>query len=543
MKRITLAVSLVALTFPLTTTMVRAQTVDQIAGQGAGSLDLERLRPALGDGILDVDSGVVGKAGELDVALWLNASLAPLTLRNGERGATALVRERIGAHLGGNFVIVDGFALGVEVPVVVWQSGPAFVPGVAGKNPVAAFGLDDVRVAPKLALLDGAAGALALTLHTTLPTSLPRHQYIGDGLPTIEPELDASTKLGPVTLAADVGAKLRAASRFGDAVQGSEVTGRAGASLAFNEIIGVPMTLDATVNGAWSPLDAPLSATNNPVEGLLGIGFRIGSVNIFAAAGTALLGAAGTPSLRGVGGVRWSPRCDDEDKDGVCSDADRCPSQGEDVDGVEDSDGCPDIQSPLAPKVALPVDSDGDKVRDLDDVCPTVAEDVDGVLDDDGCAGADEDNDGLLDGIDRCPSDAESKNNVDDGDGCPEVPASELRGIKRDTVPLGGAVSFVPSTSKLDANGMLALDTAIAYLKNTTENVRIDVEPALQVETQTDTSALSKKEAALAKKEAAKLQKLSALRETAIRKYLVKNGVSAKRVVTKGDADMRLEVK
>ncbi len=516
-------------------TSATAQTVDQVAGQGAGSLDLERLRPALGaGGILDVEGGDVGSAGDADAALWLNASLAPLTLRNSAGAVTPLVRERIGAHLTGNFVITDGFALGVEVPIVMWQSGPSLVPGIAGKNPVAAFGLDDIRLAPKLALFSSPEGALALTLHTTLPTSVPRHQYIGDGLPTVEPELDSSMQLGPVKVALDVGAKLRAASRFGGAMQGSEVTARAGASLSLRDLVGVPMTIDATVNGAWLPLDAPTSTTNNPIEGLAGVGFNVGAVHFFAAAGTALLGAPGTPSLRGVGGLRWSPRCDDDDKDGVCGDADRCPSQAEDTDGVEDSDGCLDADAPLAPVVTVPVDTDADGVRDLDDVCPNVAEDMDGVLDQDGCGGPDEDSDGLLDGIDRCPADAESKDNVDDGDGCPEVPASQLRGIKRDTVPLGGAVSFVPLTSKLDANGMLALDTAISYLKNTKENVRIDVTPASPPVASNDK---------VSKKQALKLEKLSALRETAIKKYLVKNGVAPKRVVTKGDGDLKLEVR
>lgn len=513
-----------------------AQTVDQVAGQGSGSLDLERLRPAAdANGILDVESGEVGKAGDLDVGLWLNGAFAPLTLRNaaGSGGnVTPIVSERASAHLLGNFVLADGFALGVEVPVVVWQSGPAIVPGIAGKNAVAAFGLDDVRVSPKVALVSSDSFDLALQVHTTLPTSLPRHQFIGDGLPTVEPELDASTTLGPVKLAGDLGAKVRAASRFGGAVQGSELTGRVGASLGLRDLLGVPMTLDATVNGAWTVLDAPLSPTNNPIEGLAGVGFDVGPVHLFAAAGTALLGAPGTPALRGLAGLRWSPRCDDADGDGVCADVDRCPQQAEDRNGVEDSDGCIDpVPQPLAPVVTTPVDTDNDGIRDLDDVCPTAAEDPDMAVDTDGCPGADEDNDGLLDGIDRCPSDAESKDNIDDGDGCPEVPASQLKGLKRDTVPLGGdgGVSFVPKTSKLDANGMLALDTAIAYLKNTKDKVLIDVTP-----NDTDDK---------------KAMKLSTLRESAIKKYLVKNGVASKRVLTKGakgkgdDGDIELKVR
>jgi hypothetical protein len=63
----------------------------------------------------------------------------------------------------------------------------------------------------------------------------------------------------------------------------------------------------------------------------------------------------------------------DHDGDGIPSSDDRCPTDPEDRDGFEDSDGCPDP------------DNDHDGVRDVDDLCPNDAEDRDGVQDDDGC--------------------------------------------------------------------------------------------------------------------------------------------------------------
>jgi YVTN family beta-propeller protein len=63
----------------------------------------------------------------------------------------------------------------------------------------------------------------------------------------------------------------------------------------------------------------------------------------------------------------------DNDADGVPDFTDRCPRNGEDVDGFQDEDGCPDT------------DNDGDRIQDRADLCPAVPEDRDGNADLDGC--------------------------------------------------------------------------------------------------------------------------------------------------------------
>jgi outer membrane protein OmpA-like peptidoglycan-associated protein len=116
---------------------------------------------------------------------------------------------------------------------------------------------------------------------------------------------------------------------------------------------------------------------------------------------------------------------EDRDGDGIVDSADKCPDEPEDKDGVEDEDGCPDID----------LDSDGDGLLDSVDKCPADPEDKDGFMDEDGCPDADNDKDGLLDSIDKCPNQAGPPENsgcpiVDrDGDGindpddkCPDEP-------------------------------------------------------------------------------------------------------------------------
>lgn len=99
----------------------------------------------------------------------------------------------------------------------------------------------------------------------------------------------------------------------------------------------------------------------------------------------------------------------DDDKDGIKNNVDRCPKEPEDIDGYEDNDGCPDP------------DNDKDGIIDSKDKCRNVAEDIDGFNDEDGCPDLDNDSDGITDIEDHCPLDAEDKDGFEDLDGCPDL--------------------------------------------------------------------------------------------------------------------------
>ena len=98
----------------------------------------------------------------------------------------------------------------------------------------------------------------------------------------------------------------------------------------------------------------------------------------------------------------------DDDQDGVPDADDQCGTLQEDPDGFQDHDGCPDL------------DNDGDGVPDVADQCPLAPEDADGFHDSDGCPDDDNDGDGVRDSADRCPLVPEDINGVGDDDGCPE---------------------------------------------------------------------------------------------------------------------------
>ncbi len=148
-----------------------------------------------------------------------------------------------------------------------------------------------------------------------------------------------------------------------------------------------------------------------------------------------------------IGGEVLTQKFADPDEDGVRLDEDRCPSIPEDIDGFEDSDGCPEF------------DNDNDGIYDAEDACPSSPEDYDGFRDEDGCDDWDNDKDGIPDSVDVCKNNPETVNGFKDEDGCPdEIPHGEdsVRpgdpnpAVIPDPVPSGQAPSG-PSDRKPDS--------------------------------------------------------------------------------------------
>jgi outer membrane protein OmpA-like peptidoglycan-associated protein len=110
-----------------------------------------------------------------------------------------------------------------------------------------------------------------------------------------------------------------------------------------------------------------------------------------------------------------TPRPDDRadrDHDTVTDANDLCPLVPEDLDGLDDADGCPESEA---------ADADHDGQPDHGDMCPCVAEDRDEFQDEDGCPDPDNDSDRIVDACDRCPNEPETYQGSCDDDGCPDA--------------------------------------------------------------------------------------------------------------------------
>ncbi|MFQ5600440.1 MAG: OmpA family protein [Candidatus Krumholzibacteriia bacterium] len=185
----------------------------------------------------------------------------------------------------------------------------------------------------------------------------------------------------------------------------------------------------------------------------------------------------------------------DSDQDGIRNQDDRCPYEAEDVDGYQDSDGCPDP------------DNDGDGVQDAVDACPDEAEDVDGFEDDDGCPDPDNDGDGVLDASDQCP-DTPSGVNVGEA-GCPTA-------ARIDSATVIEGVRFVPSGAELDPASYAALDSVVESLH---------AYPDLEVEIQGHTSNVGP---------ADQNALLSQRRAEVVAQYFVEKGIESRRLTPIG---------
>lgn len=224
----------------------------------------------------------------------------------------------------------------------------------------------------------------------------------------------------------------------------------------------------------------------------------------------------------------------DNDKDGVADSLDKCPIDPEDKDGFEDDDGCPEF------------DNDKDGVADSVDNCFDFAEDRDGFEDHDGCPEYDNDADGVPDSLDKCVNILEDKDGFEDDDGCPDidndvdgVPDSldkcpDLVGVKEE----GGCPKHVPKTEEIrrgriilhgvkfdGGNSTLTLE-AMKNLDSLYASLVDWPDIKLEIQGHTDNSGNSSTNLIL-----------SSERVGSICKYLIEKGISPDRlrVVGKGD--------
>jgi len=220
----------------------------------------------------------------------------------------------------------------------------------------------------------------------------------------------------------------------------------------------------------------------------------------------------------------------DNDHDWIPDTLDKCPSMPEDKDGFEDSDGCPDPDNDAdsiidindkCPNAAEDIDgfededgcpdidNDLDAIPDVRDSCPDVKEDVDAYNDADGCPDLDNDRDGIVDSLDQCPNVPETFNNLRDDDGCPDT-------VKREsTLPQQQILQGIQYRN----NGPELTFSSLQYIEPVIRQMKQFPELEIEVHGHTDTLG-----------DYSKNMKLSQMRAEAVRQYLISKGVEAKRI-------------
>jgi outer membrane protein OmpA-like peptidoglycan-associated protein len=333
-------------------------------------------------------------------------------LVSGDYAHEPLVIERAGAGGSQAASVVDHqLTLKVDLSLGLWDRVIAFagmdvLSLVRGpKSPIVPVpaadgaGVGDLALGARVRILGEASDFFGLGAQVALilPTS-GSSSYSGEDTVAVRPELIAELRPKHARVSFNLGTLVRKAQQVLDAQVASE--------LSYGVAVGVPVVkrveLLGELAGAFTYKDFA-SRNSTDVSWLLG-GKFVSEQGLYVgvSGGTGLTHGVGSPDGRVVAQLGYLSKVPakpvpalpppiDRDQDGLLDRDDGCPEVAEDVDGFEDTDGCPEL------------DNDRDGVLDASDACPDQAEDRDGLDDEDGCPEDDVDGDGVLDAVDACP--------------------------------------------------------------------------------------------------------------------------------------------
>jgi hypothetical protein len=373
------------------------------------SLDLRNFHPPVDPaGFLYLEPTRTPGGGNWNFGAYASYALSPVVLRGpGDHELAKVVSHQVSLDYYGNVGIGRTWAIGVEIPTVVYQTGDdvhALLPE-SESLPHAAIGNIAVDV-KKSFIAPADLGGFGLSGIGTLWIPTQPKSYVSEH--SVRGELRALAELDLLAFAvrATAGFRMRAEEetflrngtdeyRFGHDIPW-------GAGITFR-----PQTLGLDREGHWRWTAEAYGAiattprfaaeAQSPAAVALSARYTAGNISALMGAELPLNGAIGNPIVRPVLSFGWAPRFEDADNDGIEDDKDQCPELAEDKDGFEDQDGCPDF------------DNDDDGVPDESDRCPKEKEDTDDFQDDDGCPDPDNDGDGVPDTADACPNEAGSK--------------------------------------------------------------------------------------------------------------------------------------
>ncbi len=543
------------------------------------SLALNRFDPApAGDRMFGVQSPFV--AGHLVPHVMLLGDYAhnPLVVstRNGGDQVAAVVGNQLFLHLNGSLALWNRLNINLDVPVALLQSGDLGDKSLnAGTQTISSptksqFG--DLRLGFRYRILGNYHDMfqLAAAGYLWLPTGAS-DSYVSDGTARGRLEAIAGGRGDRLVWAGSVGADIRRGATYAGIDQGTNLRIGGGVGFLLGENrrlqIGPELAMALTVGGG-------IDKRNINAELLLDARYRItDDIEIGAGVGPGLSAGIGTPDVRGVLMVAYTPEVKkppgDLDGDGITDDKDAClstkgvadidpkkngcplPPKDRDEDGIADEhDACPDESGPASeddPKkhgCPPPKDRDDDGIIDDFDACPDESGQVDEDPKKNGCPPPkDADEDGITDDVDACPAvkgvaDADPKWNGcppdtdgdtirDDKDACPKDKGPADQDPKKNGCP-----TVRVTDSEVIILEQVQFDTAKSTIKKVSDELLDKVAKVLK-----EHAELSKMEIqghTDNRGNARANQQLSQMRADAVKMALVKRGVEAKRLTTKG---------
>jgi len=373
------------LTFLVAAGVAGLVTRHALADPAAPSVDVRTWAPSADPRAnLVLEPASSADLGTVALGAWARYESDAVAIR-GTGGGSAVTRpvaNELGLDLVASLGLGPHAQVGLAVPVSLYEQGSSGQPTwVVSSGRVPTTSLGDISLHGKASLLANDKGGFGLALlgAFTLPTGAAT-SFLSDAGPTVTVRALADVSILVASLQASLGYTLRtrdvtwpdtapAGVRFGDQIPWTlgvlvrpavlhaiDPSGRHAWEVALHGSLPAgPVGPFGIGNGGSAALSPVLLALSDRV----GIGhYQDGYV--LAGVDVGLDQAIGVPSVRATVSFGWRFASHDRDGDGIPDDVDQCPTLAEDLDGFEDSDGCPEA------------DNDNDGIVDADDACPNV---------------------------------------------------------------------------------------------------------------------------------------------------------------------------
>lgn len=490
--------------------------------------DVSRLRPPPAPGeLIGAQTALPLVPGELVGGATLSYARNPVIWRYPDGSYDPVVSGQVIADLGVALGVTRDFDVGAVLPVALAQTGgKTSLSGLPSERlDMAGGGFGDLRLLPRYALLrpHTLGVGLALAAEITLPTG-DSSRFRGDGMLSVTPRLVATAPFHfaglPGAATAGAGYRVRRTTDVASLELSNELDLHGGVTLALPSSLPLPLTAVAevwAVTAAARPFREGLFAA----EVVGGLRTRFGATLVTLGGAAGLSRGLGTPDYRVLVSVGWAPVPTDRDGDGIADAVDACPDEAEDLDGYEDSDGCPDGGAPGA----LVFDSDEDSEDESSDEedCPEIPTGSNAMLGPDGCPVLDSDLDGIPDSQDKCPLEKETINGFEDDDGCPDEGGDDLTEyIAHVRIDVKATITFETGKSTIKNESHAILNQVALQILQHPEVRKVRIEG--------HTDSVGNEDDNLY---------LSQDRADSVRRYLVSRGVAKDRVVATGFGETR----
>jgi MYXO-CTERM domain-containing protein len=290
---------------PLLAVASAAVAVSSAPAMAEGPFPADHFRPTMdANGILDVESPTVPRHLDFDIGVVESWAKDPLVLRNaaGER-LESVVGSRFTTSITGQLTLWDAVEVGFDIPVV-GQASP-----LSGSAAPGGFGVGDVRLAPKVALLRQADTGVnvALMSSVTLPSSDPSLLAGESGVSYVPQVLVGHVFDGlGLRLNGSLGATVRDRASLRGLTIDDDVFAQLGAGYTLSAL---PMKAELQASlRVTAPLHGDVTS-GTPLEGLVGAAVPVwGPLALSVAVGGAPVAGAGAADVRAFVGLRWSER-------------------------------------------------------------------------------------------------------------------------------------------------------------------------------------------------------------------------------------------